>query len=151
MAAATYADIVAACPGATPEFICEELKAGASVEQAAKDFVAHLQLQLENSRQGTEKAVADAAAQAKADAAAEIARIKAAGTGIDPLKEGSGAKKTASGEAGSAREEFEAAIAAKVERGMKRQQAVSAVVRERPDLQQAVIAEAKENVKRRAS
>jgi hypothetical protein len=140
MAAASYAEIVAACPGATPEFICEELKAGATVDQAVKDFAADASLKVEQARKDAEARVAKI--QADADARVAAAEAKAKSVGVDPQRGAAGTGEGRQGGSGSALEEFQAAVDEKVAAGMKRPRAVIAVARERPDLQQAVVAEA---------
>lgn len=127
MAAASYAEIVAACPGATPDFICDQLKAGANVETAVKDFMAFQSLQIEQARKE--------AAEAKAAAEAAKAKPVAKAPGVEPLSEAAAAK-----EIGNAREEWEAAVAAKIKAGMSRPRAVSAAARENPRLRAEMLA-----------
>jgi signal peptide peptidase SppA len=144
MAAATYQEIVGACIGATPDFICEQIKAGASVEQSTKDWMTHQQLQIEAGRKELDKVKADA------KTAVDAAEAKAKLPGNVPL--GGHGTEAVTGDlttGGSTLAEFRAKIDEKVAKGMKRQKAVAAVVREHPELQKAVIAEAEE-VKRRA-
>ena len=126
MAAATYQEIVAACPGADPAFICEQLKAGASVEQSVKDFIAAQQLEIEAARKEAADAKATAAKSAKADA------------GVAPLS--SVASKAAAG--GDSREEWEAAVNQRIAAGMTRPRAVSAVARACPQLRAEMLAAA---------
>lgn len=157
MAAATYQEIVAACPGAGPEFICDQLKSGHTVEQSVKDFMAHQQLQIEQTRKerDTFKARADAADDEKKKEEEEEkkkeddeAKAKARGKtlGVDPLKQ-TGGRET---DAGSSFEDFQAAVEAKVAKGMNRQKAVAATVRENPDRHAAVIDEANAGRRKRA-
>lgn len=128
MAAATYAEIVAACPGAPPEFICDQLKAGASAEQSTKDFIAYQQLQID--------AVKTQAAKEIADAKAAAAKPAAKAPGVDPLPE-----KVATSEAvADAREEWEAAINANVKAGMSRPKAVSVAASKHPRLREEMLA-----------
>ena len=131
MAAATYQELVASCIGATPDFICEQLKAGASVDQSQKDWMAHQQLQIEASRKENEKVKADA--KALVDAAEAKAKLP----GNPPLID-----KPATGTGGNAFEEFSAAVDAKVAKGMSRPRAVAATVSENPARHAAIVAEA---------
>ncbi len=128
MAAATYAEIVAACPGASAEFICEQLKAGASLEQSTKDFMAWQQLQIEAGKKQLAELQAAAAAAAKARES----------LGVDPLKQ-TAAAVNGTGE-NAAWDDFQASVAAKVAKGMSRPKAVAAAVRENPARHAAVIA-----------
>jgi signal peptide peptidase SppA len=150
MASASYAEIVAACPGASSEFICKELSAGATVEQAGKDFIAEMSLKAQQANAAAEQSKKDADAriakiQADADARVAAAEAKPKPSGVDAL--GTAGKGDANSESGSAREEFDAAVDAKVAAGMKRPQAVSYVANKRPELQRAVVAEANANRK----
>lgn len=138
MAAATYAEIVAACPGATAEFICDQLKAGATVEQSSKDFMAWQALQIEAGKKQLAEMQAAADAKAKADAEAAAAAKAKESLGVDPLKQG--AAPGASSE--SAWDEFQAAVDAKVAKGMPRPKAVAATVRENPERHAALVASA---------
>lgn len=132
MSAATYAEVVAACPGASAEFICDQLKAGASVEQATKDFMAWQQLQIEQERKKT----AELEAKIRADAEAALKNEKP--VGVPPL----GSRPAAETSEGTATEEFLAAVEARVKAGMPRPRAVSAAVRENPARHAAMLAEA---------
>ena len=130
MAAATYQEIVAACPGADPAFICDQLKAGASVEQSVKDFITHQQLQIEQAK----KEAAEAKAKATAEAAVAVKRE----SGVAPLP----AVVSKSADVSDPRTEWDAAVAAKIQRGMTRQRAVAAVARENPALREELVAAA---------
>lgn len=137
MAAATYAEIVAACPGASAEFICDQLKEGATVEKSQQNFMAHQALALE----AANKKIAEAEAKAKAEATASAnaaAATKSATTGVEPLKT---AATTTEAAGGSPFEEFQASIEAKVKSGMSRPRAVAAAVRENPERHAAIVAE----------
>jgi hypothetical protein len=125
--AATYQEIVAACSGATPEFICEQLKAGASIEQSIKDWMAHQQLALEIARKEL------AAAQPKPATGAKPA-------GVDPLAMRPSSTPAAGD--GAAREQFMAHVERLVAAGVARMRAVSMVAAQHPDLHQAFLAEA---------
>lgn len=124
MAAATYQEIVAACPGATPDFICDQLKTGASVEQATKDFMAWQALQIEQARREA----------AEARATAERSRHSSAG--VEPLQ----AIAPVNADIANARDEWESAVAAKVKAGVSRPRAVAAVARENPKLREEMLA-----------
>lgn len=137
MAAATYAEIVAACPGASAEFICDQLKEGATVEKAGQNFMAHQALALEVAN----KKIADIQAKAEADATAAAnaaAAAKPATTGVDPLKT---AATTTEAAGGSPFEDFQASVEAKVKAGMNRPRAVAAAVRENPERHALILAE----------
>jgi signal peptide peptidase SppA len=128
-AAATLAQqIIDACPGAPPAFICEQLAAGSTVGQAQRSFMASQQLALEQARKDGDAKVTESSNDAAAQATEQ---------GVDPLCESSGGRDTR-----LHYEEFVAAVDAKVAMGLRRDKATSAVVRERPELQAAVIAEA---------
>lgn len=134
MAAATYQELAASCVGATPEFICKQLAAGASLEQSVKDWMTHQNAALEAARKET----ADVTAKAKVAVEAALAKTKV--PGVDALPEGAAGGKEGGG--GNAFEEFNAAVEAKVQAGMKRPKAVAAAVRENPARHAALIAEA---------
>ena len=140
MAAATYAEIVAACPGATPDFICDQLKAGADVATATKDFMAWQGLQIEQARK--EAAAQVAAAKAEAEAARVAATKKV--PGVDPLPEPS----ASGGSLADARDEWEAAVAANIRAGMSRPRAVSVAASKNPRLREELLA-AVNSVRRR--
>lgn len=130
---ATLAEIKQACPGASAEFVLEQIERGASVEQAKDDWIAHQALQLEQAEKDKAKAEAEAKERA---AAAERIRT----SGVDPIPaEDADGKKSAGG--ASAADEYRAAIKEHVANGMKRHEAVARVCREQPELQEAYVAE----------
>lgn len=135
MSAATYAEIVAVCPGASAEFICDQLKSGATADAAVKNFIAHQQLELESAR----KKNGELEATIKTNAEKAAAKEKEQTIGVDPLKTAAGIQTTPTA---NAFEEFQAAVESKVKAGMSRARAVSAVVRENPERHKAAIAEA---------
>ncbi len=124
-AAASYADIVAACPGADAAFICAQQAASATVDQARKGWMTAQQ---------------DQNVALKKDL--ESARAQAAKPGVTPLGTGDG-KNTLSAAAGGgdATDRWNQAVAEKVAAGKTQAQAIAAVVAEDPDLQDAYIAE----------
>jgi len=132
MAAATYQELVASCVGATPEFICEQLKLGATVEQSQKDWMTWQGTQLEAAR----KEAVDTKKKAAEDLAAEKAKQKMPGN--DPLPIGGKGAGTDS-DASDAREAFEDAVEANIAKGMSRAKAVSHVVKHRPELHEALV------------
>jgi signal peptide peptidase SppA len=132
MAAATYQEIVAACPGADPAFICDQLKAGASVDGSVKDFIAHQQLQIEQARKDAAEATARATAEAAKSKPAAVLPVM----GVPALTESATRK-----EIGSARDEWEAAVAAKVAAGIPRMRAASVCARQFPHLREQMLAE----------
>jgi ClpP class serine protease len=148
MAAASYQDIVAACPGATPDFICDQLKAGATADAAVKGWMGHQQAQIEQAKKDADAKVALAQKEAaeKIKAAEDKARL--AETGVRPLKDGKSEGGSEEG-GGSSLEKFNEFVEAKVKLGMRRPKAVSAVSREHPQLHAAVVTEA--NANRKAS
>lgn len=129
---ATLAEIKAACPGASAEFILAQLDKGADVAQAAAAFITHQAAQLE---QVKAKAAADLAAkQAELDQAAAKAKMP----GVDPVPAGKGGPKA--GADGDAVTAWNDAIADKVKAGRTKAQAAAEVNREKPELREAYVA-----------
>lgn len=133
--AASYEQLVAACPGAEPSFLCAQLAAKATVPQATSAYM---------------KAQAEAIAAAKAEAAeakkaAEDAKaaaatkpgVTAAGTAVDANPVGDA----------DAISEFTDRVAAKVKSGMTKARATLAVVREDPELHAEYVAAVNANRK----
>lgn len=133
MQPATYQQIKAECVGADAEFIVAELDAGATVEQARKDWMTEQSLRLEEAKKG-------AAAKAKAETKAP---------GVQPLPEG--ANDAAAGGSG---EDFWAAVKEREKAGMPRARAIAATVKEDHARHAAMLAEhnqAHQAKRRRAS
>lgn len=127
--AATIAELRAACPGASAEFLMGQLEAGATVARAQTAWIAEQQQQLAESQ----------AKAAEAEKKAQEAEARAKAPGVDAL--GSGGAKA--DEAGDVVEQWENLVAAKM--GDKkddyraRQKAVIAAAVENPDLHQAYL------------
>lgn len=137
--AATYKEIVAACPGIDPKnssdslFITECLRDELTAADANELYCETLVSRLKASE---EKAASQAAELAELKAAA-LAKPKGAPTvGTSTKAEGS----STSGMSASA--EFKAAVAAKRSQGLSQSKAVLAVNKERPELREAMLAEA---------
>lgn len=137
--AATYKEIVAACPGIDPKnsedalFITECLKDELSAADANELYCGTLASRL---KAANEKA----AAQAK-----EIEDLKAAASTAKPKGApavGTAAGKTAAAGGTTAQQAWREAIDAKVAAGMSRDKAVIAVNKEQPHLREALLASA---------
>ena len=122
-AAATYAELKAACVGADAEFICAQMESAATVENAVKAWMGEL----------TKRA--DAANTAATEAKAEAEKVKAQKSGVEPLGSGSSPSTPPSDPVA----EWRDAIKEKVAEGLSKGKAVAAVVRENPDLHAAYI------------
>lgn len=120
--AATYEQLVSACPGASNDFICAQLKDKATEAQAIRAYM---------------KSQAEELAKAKADAEAakQAAQSAADRPGVPPAT--TATKKVADTDAIS---EFEGRVAENIKLGMNRDRATAKVVREDPDLHQSYIA-----------
>lgn len=123
--AAAYHELVAACPGATSEFVCEQLERRASVAQAKDAWIALQNEQLKASREQ---------AQQTANAGA------ANNSGFEPLGTAPPSK-GAGGEpaTGEATDQFDEAVRERMAGGMSRESAIGAVAREQPELHQAFL------------
>jgi len=126
--AASYQDLVAALPGASSDFLCKQLEAKATVEQATRAFLAHQQELLA----AKTKEADEAKAAATAAAAKKPGQKPVASTGQAAGAEAAG---------GDAIDRWEAAVAAKVTAGKKRDAAIRAVAIADPDLHAAYLAE----------
>ena len=116
---ATYADLAALCGEGETAFICAQMKANATIEQAGTAWTAHLKQQLDVAR----------AEAATAKAEAEEARAKLTKPGVPPL--GSAAGKSDAADPVAA---FKNAVNEKIAAGMAKAKAMSMVVRENPEL-----------------
>jgi signal peptide peptidase SppA len=112
---ATAAEIRAACPGASSDFVLEQLEKSATMTQVAGAFI---QFQAAQIRARDEEL-------AKSKQQSQPPRK----TGVDPLRT-SAANPTPTVGAGS---DFESLVAAKVKAGMPRDKAIAAAVRENPE------------------
>lgn len=121
---ATVAELKAACVGAPADFILAQAEAGATVQSALTSWSA-----VQN---------------------AELRRLKAERSdpiGVPPLASGrgiAGVRADHDWEHGSAKDEFDARVRAKVASGIKRQAAVLAVAKAYPELHEAFIRETNE-------
>lgn len=144
---ATYAELKAAFPQAEPAFYCQQMEARATVDAAKANWQQHQLDQAQARVEAAEKKAADAKAEAdrrvaEAKTAADKAKAAAAAPGVDPLPEGRGETGTEGGYRG-----FWDLVAKKEATGTPRAKAVSAVVREEPELHKAMIAEANQGRK----
>jgi len=121
--AATIGELKAACPGADSDFLMSQLESSATVATAQSAWIAEL-----NNR--------NEAAEKKAAAAEEKAEKKRSGAPTVGTGQETAAEATA-----DPIEAFTEAVKIKVEEGLQKQEAISAVVRENPDLHQAYLAE----------
>lgn len=139
---ATYDELKAACPGATPDFLCSQMEAKAI---AADSTVAWSTYQIKAAKQEAadakaeaDKAKTEAKAEvdkAKIDAKAAIDKAEAAAEapGSDPLRDdGESTEPPVDGD-------FWAVVDAKVAAGLKKPQAIRAAVREEPELHEAML------------
>ena len=141
--AATLEQLEAACPGAKSDFLIAQVKGKATCEQAQTAFIKSLSAEVGALN---EKLVAAEAKATAAEARATEAEGKAKGVTTttttkgkhDPLVE-KGKGSTADDEAADPTAKFDALVATKVAGGMKRQQAVAAVVNENPELHAAYV------------
>lgn len=131
--AATAKQIEAACKGATPAFVLDQLKNDATLDQAKDAFLAVLADQLADA-----KAEAEAARKEAEDARAEAEKLRAAKTrhGVDPV-----------GSAGetpqqSAREQWDELLNKYRNEGFTASQAASRVAKKYPEIRAAMIEEA---------
>jgi ATP-dependent Clp protease, protease subunit len=125
--AATIAELKAACPSADADFLVAQLSAGATITAAAQAWTAELSTRL------AAKDTQIAAANARADAA-EKAQAEAAANYLTTGQKANGGE-------GDAKAKWQAAVSAKMAAGLSRAKAVSAVVREQPELRTEMLAE----------
>lgn len=136
-AAATLSQLKAACPGATPEFLLQQIEAGASIDTARSAWTAKLASDL-------------------AAARSEIGQMKAAGTasgsaagnnsapGADPIPAGAGSSKSSAAGASHGADDAiaqwdEALEQLMTERKFSRAKATQQLVHDRPELHQAYL------------
>lgn len=137
--AATIGELKAACPGASADFLMQQLEAGATEPQAMKAWMGEQAKQLAAAKEAEAKLKADADAKAKADADAAAKSGGAKKPGVKALAEGK-AKADADAEAsGDPIAEFNEAVDAKVAKGRPKAQAIAAVAREKPELHRAYV------------
>lgn len=134
----TLAELREACPGASAEFLLEQIEKSASVAQAMK---AHTKV-LSDSKAALETKVKELETKA-----AETAKTPAKPTrGVAPLAAGEGEEESIEFE-GGANAFLISEIEAKVAKGIKRDRAAKLVFAAHPTLQQAVVDEANERRK----
>ena len=120
--AAPFEDLKICCPGADNDFLCGQLARKATVDQAQTAWMEEQNRRLQ-----------------KAQAETQEARAKADRPGVEPVKS---SKPPAAGDAaGDATARFWEAVREKQAAGMARDRAVGAVVRDDPELHEAMIAE----------
>lgn len=141
-AAATLAELKAACPKASSDFILKQLEGGATVMDAQKAFIETQQAEIaakETALAAKEEALAKAAAEAE-----EARKPKAAAVapGGKALSDKPAETTRASDEAGAtAAERWNLAVSAKVKGGATQAEAVRSVRRDTPDLYEAFLTE----------
>lgn len=134
MTIATLNDLQAACPGASADFLADQLGKQATVAAAQTAYIGTLQATIRERD-------ADIAAltEDRDDLKAQIAAIKATTGGHSAKPEGL----RSPGGGGSARAEAESLVSdLMTERKLTRSQAWSRVMRENPSLQERIVAEA---------
>lgn len=142
-AVATVAQIKAACPGATSDFIVECQEQSRTIEQSANVWMASLTKQNAELREQLAKAnieLADAnkareAAEAKANATTTTANTTK--TGVEPLTSGKGSES----ESVSA-SDYWSAVSELVAAGKNNAEAMMQINRTRPELRKAMVAAA---------
>ena len=118
--AATYEQLKAALPTADASFICDQLDAKATVDQARGAFMAEC-----------DKRVAIAEAKAK-----ELEAKPQPAPGVDPLSAGGSGTITSDGDAVALWHE---AVAAEVAQGKTKAKAISSTAKKNPDLHTAYV------------
>lgn len=121
--AASYEEIKAECEGADSTFICGQLEAKATVEQARRAYMAELK---------TRTTAAEKRAEKAEDRKPDKPGVDALGTG-----KGGGESEIE----GDAVAQWDEAINAKMTAGKSKVRAVSELAKENPDLHQAMLAE----------
>jgi len=122
---ATFADIKACCPGATSDFICSQLERNVTLDQAQSNWMEHQNKLITESRAAVEEAEKKLAAKAEAEA-----------LGVPALGNG-GAKPQE--QSGDPLAEWPALLAKHEARGLSKQRALSAAVKENPELHRAYV------------
>lgn len=125
---ASYKDLKAAFPNASPEFITIQLDAEATLDQATRNYQAALEARAAEAEKKTE--------EAEAKAQELEAKIQTKKTGVDPIGDGSAAARAPDDDPEAA---FWGRVAEKEKRGIPRARAVRATVREDPELHQAML------------
>lgn len=124
---ATLAEVRAACPGATNDFVVSQLEANATVTQAQAAFMAHITKQnAELTQKLNEKTVAAAAAPLKAPGVTAAVPAAAAAASSESAEDPLAA--------------FAEAVATEMKAGKPRHEAHAAVCRKQPELREAMLA-----------
>ncbi len=118
--AGTYDELKAACPGADAEFLCAQLEAKATVDQAGKAWMTEQNKRLEASNKERDEALAKAQPKPGVEAVATTGEESAAGDG-------------------NPKTEWDDAVQAEIDRGKNHAAAVRAVVHKDPGLHQRYI------------
>ena len=124
--AATYEELKGACPGADAEFLCSQLEANATADQAVKAWMIAQQKRVDE-------------ANKRANRAAAASTVDGVGTAMDGNGQSGG---------GSAAEQWREALAAKVQGGVDKVKAVRLLAKEQPELHQAYVDEANQGRRR---
>lgn len=138
-ASASYQDLKAAFPKAGSDFLCAQMDAGATLDQARNSYIASLETSLAaaTAQAPCEEEEEPDSAEAKAKKAKASARSSAKPSGVKPLATPPGQPEPVDPAV-----EWREAIEAKVKAGAPRVRAVATVARERPELREAMIAAA---------
>lgn len=122
---ATYADIKACCPGATSDFICSQLERNVTLDQAQSNWMEAQNREIAETKAKVEEAEKKLAAKAEA----ETIGVQALGSGAAKQQE----------QSGDPLAEFPALLAKHKARGLSGQKALSAAVKENPELHRAYV------------
>jgi signal peptide peptidase SppA len=126
--AASYDEIVAACKGASSDFVCDQLKAKATIEQARSAWTEEL---VRRNDAQTQRIAALEKDKDEAVRAAKVVKPGVAPLGVATAK--------AIEDAGDPIAEWHEKLEAKVKRGLTRARASSQLAREEPELRQAFV------------
>ena len=142
-AVATLAELKACCPGASPDFLLNQIEANATVASATTAFIAMQNSQLAAKEKEVEeaKAKAEADAKAAADAKNELDKAKAKPPGNDPVtNDGDGDSTTPTWQgSGSPRDIWNHHLRELRSRGMDYQQACFQIDKDNPGLREAMV------------
>ena len=130
--AASYQDLVAACPGASSDFLCKQLEKKATTEQARQDLLADRNAEV--ARLGKEKTDLEAALKEKTDLEEKL-KAKITAAGVEAL----GGNGTIQGLDRDVAAEWNTRLNAKIAAGMRRDMAVRSLVREDKALHTAFV------------
>lgn len=138
--AALLQELEAALPGATAEFTLRQLKRGATLAQAQQSFMDERKIELDQ-RETALKTREEAVEKREKEVAAKETKLQAVkGGGIPTVRDPAA---TEGGESASGpQSQFDALVGEKIKAGMKRPDAIRAVVHENPDLHRQCLEEA---------